>query len=156
MMAIAKKDKPVLDTRRLNKREFLGLVAARTRLSPVATRKVFDAIVGELIDLTANGTEVTLTGFGKFYPVPHAGHLAQKSIGNNPKPKGVKTVDDYFVLKFSATREVNKKMESNAKFLVSPKELELRRAQRERETKGLQGTKEKTSNSDVEEAAEDE
>jgi nucleoid DNA-binding protein len=95
-----------LDQRRVNKREFLQRVARRGSLPlPVATH-VYDALIEELIDLVSKGNTVTLTGFGRFYPQEHKGHSVRFADGD-----GSSQIDDYTVLKFSATRAVNRSVQ---------------------------------------------
>ena len=49
-----------------------------------------------------------ILNFGKFYPQTHKGHRVQFA-----KQDGDAEVNDYTVLKFSATREVNRRVKVN-------------------------------------------
>lgn len=87
---------------RVSKREFLGRVSDRSEIPARTVRRVYDTIIAELMDTMRRGDQLMLTGFGKFYPQAHKGHRVQ--FADN----GFDAIDDYFVLKFSATRNVNK------------------------------------------------
>lgn len=97
-----------LDTNRVSKREFVQRFARRGGISVTAAQTAYTAMIDELVDLVSRGNTVTLTNFGKFYPQTHKGHRVQFS-----KDEGVGEVDDYTVLKFSATRQVNKRVKVN-------------------------------------------
>lgn len=93
----------------MSKREFVQRAARRGGIPLTTMQKAYDSIVEELLDLVGKGNRVTLTGFGRFYPQPHKGHTVQTKITKDKKGAGEsKQVDDYVVLKFSATRDVNK------------------------------------------------
>ena len=92
------------EQQRISKREFLSRIAGETRIQPKTVSRVYDAMISELIDITRSGDQLMLSGFGKFYPQPHKGHRVQFAEG------GSEVIEDYFVLKFSATREVNKSL----------------------------------------------
>lgn len=96
-----------LEPGRVSKREFVQRVARRGKLPLHVTQQVYDAFIDELIDLVSNGNRVTLTGFGKFYPQEHKGHRVRFADGDRPT-----TIDDYTVLKFSATRAVNRSVKA--------------------------------------------
>jgi DNA-binding protein HU-beta len=87
---------------RVSKREFLAKVSNRSQIPPRTVNRVYDTIIAELMNTMQRGDQLMLTGFGKFYPQAHKGHRVQ--FADN----GARAIDDYFVLKFSATRNVNK------------------------------------------------
>ncbi|WP_439593529.1 HU family DNA-binding protein [Microbacterium sp.] len=91
---------------RVSKREFVQRVARRGSLPLPVTQQVYDAIIEELIELVSKGNKVTLTGFGKFYPQEHKGHRVRFADVDGPSQ-----IDDYTVLKFSATRAVNRSVQ---------------------------------------------
>jgi DNA-binding protein HU-beta len=104
-----------LEQGRVGKREFVQRAARRGGIPLRTMQQAYDAMIDELLDLVGSGNRVTLTGFGRFYPQAHKGHTVQTNISKDPgAPGGSKKVDDYFVLKFSATRDVNKSMTGNA------------------------------------------
>jgi nucleoid DNA-binding protein len=87
---------------RVSKREFLAKVSNRSQIPPRTVNRVYDTIIAELMNTMQRGDQLMLTGFGKFYPQAHKGHRVQFA------DTGARAIDDYFVLKFSATRNVNK------------------------------------------------
>lgn len=97
--------KATLEANRVSKREFVQRFARRGGISLAAANTAYNALVDELLDLVAQGNTVTLTNFGKFYPQSHKGHRVQFA-----KDEGSAEVNDYTVLKFSATREVNRRV----------------------------------------------
>lgn len=97
-----------LETNRVSKREFVQRFARRGGISLHAAQTAYDAMIDELLDLVSQGNTVTLTNFGKFYPQAHKGHRVQFA-----KDEGTGEVTDYTVLKFSATREVNRRVKVN-------------------------------------------
>ncbi|MET3172870.1 UNVERIFIED_ORG: nucleoid DNA-binding protein [Arthrobacter sp. UYCu721] len=99
---MTEKEQP--EQQRVSKREFLAQVSTRSRIPAKTVNRVYDTILAELLDIMTRGDQLMLTGFGKFYPQAHKGHRVQ--FADN----GAKAIDDYFVLKFSATRSVNKSL----------------------------------------------
>jgi DNA-binding protein HU-beta len=100
---------------RVNKREYIARVAKRAGVPVRVATLVYDAGIEELLETLANGDKLTLTGFGKFYPQVHKGHRVQTKIGRQGEEVTVEPdieamVEDYAVVKFSATRAVNKKI----------------------------------------------
>lgn len=87
---------------RVSKREFLARVSGNSHIPARTVNRVYDAIIAELMDTMRRGDQLMLTGFGKFYRQEHKGHRVQFA------DKGSSAIDDYFVLKFSATRNLNK------------------------------------------------
>lgn len=87
---------------KVSRREFTARFARRAGVPLPTAAKVYEAMIDELIELTSLGHDVTLTGFGRFYTQEHKGHSVQFAKG--------KEVKDYTVLKFSATREVNRQV----------------------------------------------
>lgn len=99
-----KPEKKKPDQNRVSKREFLAQVSATSEIPLRTVTGVYDAILDELLETMRRGDALMLTGFGKFYPQSHAGHRVQFA------EEGAKAIDDYQVLKFSATRAVNKSL----------------------------------------------
>ena len=121
---------------RVNKRDFVNRVARRAGVPVRVASSVYDSMIEEILEVVAGGNRVTLTGFGKFYPKAHEGHkiyqfpkkneaegegTAEAVIDSEAEPKAPpKTkVDDYYMLKFSATREVNKKVTTIGPVIVA-------------------------------------
>lgn len=89
--------------KKINKSQFLKYVAERGKLPHDDLLIAYNAIVDSIADLTANGYELSLTGFGTFSVKVHKGHPVQftsKSVN----------VNDYAVLKFSASDVLNKRL----------------------------------------------
>ena len=92
---------------RVNKREFVSKVAARADLSTKTVAVAYEAFVDELLEIVGRGDRLLLTGFGKFYPQLHKGHRVQFA-----QRESAGSIDDYAVLKFSAARDVNRRLEA--------------------------------------------
>ncbi|WP_328990445.1 HU family DNA-binding protein [Kribbella sp. NBC_01245] len=88
--------------RRVAKREFISRVAARGGWPIKTVASVYEEIFCELMDAVSQGETVVLTGFGRFYHQAHKGHKVHF---------GQSAVDDYSVLKFSASPIVNRHLE---------------------------------------------
>lgn len=88
---------------RISKREFISRVAAGSGWPIKTVASVYEGIFGELMDAVSQGETVVLTGFGRFYHQAHKGHKVRF---------GQSEVDDYSVLKFSASRSVNRQLEA--------------------------------------------
>jgi nucleoid DNA-binding protein len=86
---------------RISKREFLSRVAARSGQPIKTVSSVYEEILSELLEAVVQGETVSLTGFG-FYRQTHRGHKVRF---------GQSEVDDYSVLKFSASRILNRQLE---------------------------------------------
>ena len=95
------------EQQRVSKREFLARVATRSEIPARTVIRVYEAILDELMDTVRGGSTLMLTGFGKFYRQKHKGHRVQFS-------KSGDAIDNYWVLKFSATRSVNKSVADGA------------------------------------------
>jgi DNA-binding protein HU-beta len=89
---------------RISKREFIAEVSHASGVPAKVVAEVYDAMIERLLANVRKGIPVTLTGFGKFYAQRHRGHRVQFADG------GGKQIGDYSVLKFSATRAVNKSL----------------------------------------------
>lgn len=88
--------------KRVSKREFLARVSSETGMPLKTVTRVYDGVLDELLETMRRNEALMLTGFGKFYPQAHKGHRVQFA--------GDGAIDDYQVLKFSATRAVNKSL----------------------------------------------
>lgn len=97
-----------LERGRVSKREFVQRFARRGNLPLPIAQQAYDAMIEELLDLVGQGNRVTLTGFGRFYPQEHKGHRVRFSEGGED---GSDEIGDYTVLKFSATRAVNRSID---------------------------------------------
>lgn len=86
---------------RISKREFISRVAIRSELPISTVSAVYEALLEELTNAVYMGETVVLTGFGRFYRQAHKGHKVRF---------GKKDVDDYVVLKFSASRSINRQL----------------------------------------------
>lgn len=98
---------------RVNRSEFVARVAQRAGVDAQLVARVYDAMIEEIIQVVSQGCRLTLTGFGKFYPQRHKGHRVQR-VNEEGRLQGTEvpeTVDDYAVLKFSATRAVNRRLD---------------------------------------------
>lgn len=87
---------------RISKREFISRVATRSEVPIRTVSEVYEAMLEELTQAVCRGEVVVLTGFGRFYRQAHKGHKVRF---------GQSEVDDYFVLKFSASRSINRQLE---------------------------------------------
>lgn len=95
------------DGGRVSKREFIARVARNAGVSVATASQVYEALVDEVVTVVGEGNRLTLRGFGKFYPQDHKGHRVRFADGN---PDGSGVIPDYTVLKFSATRDVNRRI----------------------------------------------
>lgn len=98
-----------LEPGRVSKREFVQRFARRGNLPLPVAQQAYDAMIEELLELVGHGNRVTLTGFGRFYLQEHKGHRVRFGEG---RPAGSDAIGDYTVLKFSATRAVNRSIEA--------------------------------------------
>lgn len=86
---------------RVNKSEFLSKVAQRSGAPLDTVDAVYRALTHELIATVSRGQVIVLKGFGKFHRQLHKGHKVRF---------GVNDVNDYPVLKFSASRTLNRQL----------------------------------------------
>ncbi|MEU7156119.1 HU family DNA-binding protein [Streptomyces chrestomyceticus] len=89
---------------RVNKRAFISRVAARSGLPIQTVSKVYESLLGELTGAVSCGETVVLKSFGRFYRQDHKGHKVHFGKSN---------IDDYTVLKFSASSSFNRRLGSN-------------------------------------------
>jgi DNA-binding protein HU-beta len=96
---------------RVSKREYVNRVARRAGVPVRVASVVYEAMIEELLSIVGNGDRLTLTGFGKFYPQEHKGHAVRTVFKTGATDESEKAeIDSYAVLKFSATRSVNRKV----------------------------------------------
>ncbi|MFJ7416459.1 HU family DNA-binding protein [Streptomyces sp. NPDC098077] len=86
---------------RVSKRAFISRVATRSGLPIRVVNKVYESLLGELTGAVSGGERVVLTGFGRFYRQDHKGHKVRFGKGS---------VDDYVVMKFSASSSFNRRL----------------------------------------------
>lgn len=101
-------DNVTIDTVKVNKSKFLAYAAAKHQMDVADLSKVYDVIVSSISDLTSQGHELSLTGFGVFSVKVHKGHPVQ--FGSSQS-----NVKDYPVLKFSASDALNRKIRETYK-----------------------------------------
>lgn len=90
---------------RVSKREYISRIAKRAGVPVRTAAAVYAAAIEELVLVVSSGERLTLTGFGKFYPQEHKGHKVRFAAVS-----GGDHIGDYTVLKFSATRDVNRRI----------------------------------------------
>lgn len=95
---------------RVSKRDFISRVSTRTGLPIRLVSTVYEGLLDELRDLVRSRRTVVLTGFGRFYLQEHKGHKVRF---------GKSAVKDYSVLKFSASRSMNRELDQQREFLES-------------------------------------
>lgn len=86
--------------------EFIENVANRSGVKKSDVRKVFKAMLDEILDNVTKNVRVTFSNFGSFYCGFHKGHHAQY---------GDCKIEDYVNLKFSAARGANRTLRENQK-----------------------------------------
>ncbi|WP_405776208.1 HU family DNA-binding protein [Streptomyces sp. NBC_01538] len=86
---------------RVSKRKFISRVATRSGLPVRTVKKVYESLLGELTGAVSCGETVVLTSFGRFYRQDHKGHKVRF---------GKSDVDNYAVLKFSASSTLNRRL----------------------------------------------
>jgi nucleoid DNA-binding protein len=89
---------------RVSKRRFISRVATHSGLPVRVVSRVYESLLGELTSAVSCGETVVLTSFGRFYRQDHKGHKVRF---------GKSVVDDYAVLKFSASSTFNRRLEGN-------------------------------------------
>lgn len=94
---------------RVSKRKFISAVARRAGVSVRVASEVYEALLEELLVTVSSGQKLMLTGFGSFYKQIHKGHKVQFAGS-----KTGKKIEDYSVLKFSATRKTNQRLDDDA------------------------------------------
>ncbi|MDE3723951.1 HU family DNA-binding protein [Nocardiopsis sp. N85] len=95
---------PPTGSGRVTKREYIASVARRAGLPKNVVSQVYDAAMAELLDVVSQGDRLVLTGFGSFERQWHKGHPVRFTKADDTR------VDDYSVLKFSATRQTNQRI----------------------------------------------
>lgn len=88
---------------KVNKDEFIELVAAKMNKPANEVAEYFTAFQAVVEELAAAGKVLSLTGIGKFYVQRHKGHPVQFGV---PQDK----VANYVVYKFSASNVLNEKL----------------------------------------------
>lgn len=94
---------------RISKKAFLQDVSKSVSVSEEDVNIVYNAIIDKIFENVIKMNSVSLTGFGNFYLQKHKGHPVQFKNGKS------KPVEDYLVLKFSASKTFNKNVRDLAK-----------------------------------------
>jgi nucleoid DNA-binding protein len=81
---------------------FLDRIAERRDLPYDLVLEVYEALLEGIVESASNDETIVFTGFGRFYRQQHKGHKVRF---------GASRVDDYSVLKFSASRPLNKSLD---------------------------------------------
>ncbi|MFK0179681.1 HU family DNA-binding protein [Streptomyces xanthochromogenes] len=89
---------------RVTKRQFISRVATNSGLPVRVVNRVYESLLGELTSAVNCGEKVVLTSFGRFYRQDHKGHKVRF---------GKDVIDDYAVLKFSASSTFNRRLEGD-------------------------------------------
>ncbi|MEU0942498.1 HU family DNA-binding protein [Streptomyces canus] len=89
---------------RVCKREFISRIATRSGLPVRVVKEVYESLLGELTGAVSCGESVVLPSFGRFYRQDHKGHKVRF---------GKSDIDDYVVLKFSASSSFNRRLGGN-------------------------------------------
>ncbi|WP_394941137.1 HU family DNA-binding protein [Psychromicrobium sp. YIM B11713] len=90
--------------RRISKREFIARVSAHSGWPIKTVSSIYEGIFSELTEAVSQGETVVLTRFGRFYRQAHKGHKVRF---------GKQDIDDYSVLKFSASPSVNRHLDGD-------------------------------------------
>lgn len=85
----------------IGKQRFLEELSHATGMGLDEVSTVYEAMIDIVVDHAVNNRDVMLTGFGRFYPLNHKGHKVRFGT------EGAE-IKDYMVLKFSASRTMNK------------------------------------------------
>lgn len=82
---------------KVNKNDFLEMVAKKNNMQPAEVRAIYDSMIEVARSILCKRQDLSLTGFGTFSLQTHKGHPVQ--FRKNSK----NTVDDYVVLKFAVS-----------------------------------------------------
>lgn len=103
--ALEESDDHGATTVRVGKREIISRTAGRSGLPIQVVTSVYTALVEALVAAVADDETVILPGFGRFYRQDHKGHQVRF---------GQTAIDDYPVLKFSASRGLNRTLDQRS------------------------------------------
>ena len=90
---------------RVNRSEIFDIVADKTGFASADVKRIYDSLIGEIVQAAVAGNTVVLNGFGSFYVQSHKGHPVRfESLDHKH------AIDDYLVFKFSASHSMNDKL----------------------------------------------
>lgn len=95
----------MVSEKRINKTEFVSRISQRSGLSVHTVNRVYLALTQELLAALRANEAVVLMGLGRFYRQEHRGHKVYF---------GDTDVVDYAVMKFSASRHMNRRLAEEA------------------------------------------
>ena len=98
----------ILMKNKINKNEFIKMVAEENGLKVKDVKFVYEAIVDKIRDVICDDQDLSLTGFGTFSLQKHKGHPIQFRSDSDK-------VDDYAVLKFAVSDALMTKIRKNYK-----------------------------------------
>lgn len=90
---------------KMNKSDFIKYVAETNNMPVPLVSQVYDSLINGIFDIVSGGDNLSLAGFGLFYLQKHKKHPVRFSSEN-------KDIDDYLVLKFSASDAMNNRIRS--------------------------------------------
>lgn len=102
-----------MSNNRINSRKYIEGVRKRVeqecpgRFTQSDISLIYKHFIDELFSITTSGDILSLTGLGVFYSHKHKGHPVQFS------KKAY--IDDYYVLKFSASQAANRRLQKKIK-----------------------------------------
>ncbi len=91
---------------KVNKNEFIERIAKSNHIDQNQVKKVYDAIINELVDVLCEDKSLSLTGFGMFSLKSHKGHPVQFEAKKDK-------VDDYVVMRFTASDVLMSRIRGN-------------------------------------------
>lgn len=97
---------------KMTKREFIAFLAEKNQISYRRAEKIYNMVFDGLESAVLSGRDLTLTGFGRFYLQKHRGHKIRGRGADGLAPGTKSRLDDYLVVKFSASEILNRKARS--------------------------------------------
>jgi len=88
---------------KVTRKMLLKEMARRSGADSETTMAVFTSMIDVIVENVRDGSTVSITGLGNFYLQKHKGHPVQFESSTNH-------VEDYNVLKFSASDALNKRL----------------------------------------------
>lgn len=90
---------------KVTRKQLLEQVAQDSGVDVAVVNQVYNSLVDCIVESVSAGNHMSLTGFGNFYRQTHKGHPVQFESSDS-------IVQDYALLKFSASDTINKRLRS--------------------------------------------
>ena len=87
----------------MNKKDLAKKISKKFKIPLLVSTKIVEFLLDEIAETVKSGDEVSLVGFGKFYPYTHASRPVR-----NPKTQEAMNLSEYTTIRFRVSQKLKK------------------------------------------------